>query len=229
MYGCTICLRRSVQQLHLISLKRIKRNSNPLDPCMQKRLSSKWISKVFIILQRQKCWSMKNKNSILAIALLMGYTASAQRVPERLIDKSLITDKINETLAQRPMSPELLWQLGRVSAEGITSDGKTLIYGVSNYSFESNKSEKNLHLLDIATGKTSQFTQDEGGESVLKIEENGDVIYTLKGQLWRKNITGGDAVQLTDVEGGLQNVKFSPDGKHILFSKPVLLKNYHSA
>lgn len=172
---------------------------------------------------------MKNKNSILAIALLMGYTASAQRVPERLIDKSLITDKINETLAQRPMSPELLWQLGRVSAEGMTSDGKTLIYGVSNYSFESNKSEKNLHLLDIATGKTSQFTQDEGGESVLKVEDNGDVIYAFKGQLWRKNVAGGDAVQLTDVEGGLQNVKFSPNGKHILFSKPVLLKNYHSA
>src|SRR5690606_1906912 len=129
-----------------------------------------------------------HRNSILVLTLFFATAAPAQRVPERLIDKSLITDKINETLAQRPMSPELLWQLGRVSAEGMTSDGKTLIYGVSNYSFESNKSEKNLHLLDIATGKTSQFTQDEGGESVLKIEENGDVIYTLKGQLWRKNV-----------------------------------------
>src|SRR5690606_31731484 len=151
--------------------------------------------------------------------LVMGYTASAQRVPDRSIDKSLITDKINEILAQRPKSPESLAQLGRVSAEGITSDRKTLIYGDANYSFESNKSEKNLHLLDITTGRTSQFTQDEGGESVLKIEENGDVIYAFKGQLWRKNVAGGDAVQLTDVEGGLQNVKFYPDGKHILFSR----------
>lgn len=170
-----------------------------------------------------------HKNSILALALLFGYAASAQRVPERTMDKGVITDKINETLLQRPLSPEMLWQLGRVSGEGLTADGNTLIYGVSNYSFEANKSEKNLHLLNLRTGTTTQFTHEEGGESVIKVEENGDVIYTFKGQLWKKNVNGGAAVQLTDVDGGLQNVKFSPDGKHILFSKAVLLRNYHSA
>lgn len=168
------------------------------------------------------------KNSILALALMLGHSTFAQRTPEKMIDKSLITEKVKETFTQRPMSPETLWELGRVSAEGLTSDGNTLLYGVSNYSLNENKSEKNLHLLSLKTRQSTQFTHEEGGESVVKIEANGDVIYTLKGQLWKKNVAGGDAVQLTDVEGGLQNVKFSPDGKHILFSKAVLLKNYHS-
>jgi dipeptidyl aminopeptidase/acylaminoacyl peptidase len=136
---------------------------------------------------------------------------------------------MQETLTQQPMSAETLWKLGRVSAEGLTQDGKALLYGVSYYSLEENKSEKDLHLFSLETGVSTQFTRGEGGESVVKIESNGDVIYSLKGQLWKKNINGGDAVQLTDIDGGLENVKFSPDGKYILFSKAVLIKKYHSA
>ena len=169
-----------------------------------------------------------HKVSILAFLLMFSHTAFAQRHPERIIDKSLITEKLQESFAQKPMSAETLWELGRVSAEGLTPDGSTLVYGVSNYSFENNKSEKNLFLLSLKNRQSVQFTQEEGGESVVKIDPNGDVIYLLKGQLWKKNVKGGEAVQLTDIEGGLQNVKFSPDGKYILFSKAVLVKKYHS-
>jgi dipeptidyl aminopeptidase/acylaminoacyl peptidase len=169
------------------------------------------------------------RNSILACVLMLSQSTFAQRAPERIIDKSLITEKMQETLTQQPMSAETLWKLGRVSAEGLTQDGKALLYGVSYYSLEENKSEKDLHLFSLETGVSTQFTRGEGGESVVKIESNGDVIYSLKGQLWKKNINGGDAVQLTDIDGGLENVKFSPDGKYILFSKAVLIKKYHSA
>ena len=35
---------------------------------------------------------------------------------------------------------------------------------------------------------------------------------------------GSDPVQKTNVEGGMQNIRISPDGKHILFSKDVKVK-----
>jgi len=152
----------------------------------------------------------------------------AQRKPEKQVDKSLITTTIEEKNKKETMTPMDLWSLGRVSAEGITNDGKTLIYGVSNYSLEDNKSEKNLYLTNIQTGQITQFTNQVGGESVVKIDVNGDVIFMHKGQLWKKNINGSEAVQLTNVEDGLSNVVFSPDGKYILFSKAVLIKKYHS-
>lgn len=169
-----------------------------------------------------------NRMSILAVALLLSTSSFAQRKPELQMDKSLITNKVNETFGKKEMTAMDLWSLGRMSAEGLSADGKTLVYGVSNYSLESNKSEKNLFTIDIASKKVNQLTDAEGGESVVKIEANGDVIYNYKGQLWKKNINGGEATQLTDVEGGLANVKFSPDGKHILFSRAVLIKKYHS-
>lgn len=169
-----------------------------------------------------------NKLSILAIALLLSSSSLAQRKPEVKMDKTLITNKIEGTFAKKNMSSIDLWDLGRVSAEGLTNNGQTLIYGVSNYSLESNKSEKNLFSVDIPSGKVNQLTNEAGNESVLKVENNGDIIYSYKGQLWKKNVNGGNAIQVTDVEDGLENVVFSPDGKYILFSKAVLIKKYHS-
>ncbi|WP_231390165.1 S9 family peptidase [Sphingobacterium pedocola] len=170
---------------------------------------------------------MMRRNSILAIALLLSASAFAQRAPEKIINKSLITHRM-QSFGKEVMSPERLWKLGRVSAEGLSPDGTQLIYGVSNYNFDENKSEKNLFVVALNGGTPLQFTSEAGGESLLHIEDNGDAIYSYKGQLWRKNIKGGEAKQLTDVDGGLENVKFSPDGKHILFSKSVLVNKNHS-
>lgn len=169
-----------------------------------------------------------NKLSILAIALALSTSAIAQKKKQPQMDKTLVTNKIDQSVVQKNMSAMDLWSLGRVSAEGLSTDGKMLIYGVSNYILESNKSEKNLFTISLESGAVKQLTDGVGGESVVKIETNGDIIYAYQGQLWKKNMNGGDAVKLTDVAGGLENVIFSPDGNYILFSKAVLIKKYHS-
>nr|WP_293924635.1 S9 family peptidase [Sphingobacterium sp. UBA6320] len=133
-----------------------------------------------------------------------------------------------ETPAKTPLDPQTLWKLGRVSAEGISPDGKTLVYGVSNYAVETNSSEKNLYTLSLETGNATPLTSEKGGESVVQITENGDIIYLFKGQLWKKNRYKGEAVQLTNSDTELENVKLSPNGQYILFSKAVLIKKYHS-
>lgn len=168
------------------------------------------------------------KLSILAAAILFSSSLSAQKQPEMKMDKSLITNKVSETLGKRAMTATDLWNLGRVSAEGLSKDGNTVIYGVSRYNLETNKSEKNLFITSIKNGSTQQFTHSEGGESVIDVLDNGDVIYLHKGQLYKKNLQGGDPLQITHVEGGIENPKIAPDSKHILFSKSVLIKKNHS-
>lgn len=169
-----------------------------------------------------------NKYSIVAALLMMSASAIGQQSPERMIDKSLIKNAVSEFMKKKTMDPMDLWTLGRVSAEGLSKDGKTLIYGVSNYLLEANKSEKNLFTIPVKGGLEKPFTTGEGGESVVEITDADDVIYSYKGQLWKKNINGAEAVQLTNIEGGLSNVKLSPDKKHILFSKSVLINKNHS-
>ncbi|WP_437921690.1 S9 family peptidase [Sphingobacterium sp. LRF_L2] len=169
-----------------------------------------------------------NKVSILACALLATIQSFAQDTGDQRVNRALIKNKVYH-LEKNVLTPEKLWELGRVSAEGLSSDGKFLIYGVSNYSFGENKSEKNLFVAPVDGGQEPiQFTTEAGGESVVQIRADGIVVYLFKGQLWSKSISGGESKQLTDIEGGLENVKISPDGKYILFSKAVLINKYHS-
>ena len=55
------------------------------------------------------------------------------------------------------------------------------------------------------------------------------IVYLHKGQLWQLTGGKGEPKQLTNVEGGLSNLRFSPDGKHLLFSREVQLKAMHSS
>jgi len=127
-------------------------------------------------------------------------------------------------MAQDKMTPELLWQLGRVSGETVTADGKTVIYGVTRYNIAENKSEKNLYAIPLAGGEARQITQQPGPEGGVAALRGRQVGYACKGQWWEMNADGSGAVQKTSVEGGMQNIRLSPDGKHILFSKEVKLR-----
>lgn len=165
---------------------------------------------------------MKKKSLITLSVLLCASATIAQEKKETKLTVNM------ETPTKTPLDPQTLWKLGRVSAEGISPDGKTLVYGVSNYAVETNSSEKNLYTLSLETGNSTPLTSDKGGESVVQITENGDIIYLFKGQLWKKNRYKGEAVQLTNSDTELENVKLSPNGQYILFSKAVLIKKYHS-
>ncbi|WP_244620292.1 S9 family peptidase [Chitinophaga japonensis] len=128
------------------------------------------------------------------------------------------------TMAQDKMTPELLWQLGRVSGETVTADGKTVIYGVTRYNIAENKSEKNLYAIPLAGGEARQITQQPGAEGGVAALQDGQIGYAYKGQWWEMNADGSGAVQKTNVQDGMQNIRRSPDGKHILFSKEVKLR-----
>src|SRR5690606_26880628 len=71
--------------------------------------------------------------------------------------------------AQQPLTPEMLWQLGRVSAETVIPGGKDVIYGVTLYNLTENKAEKNLYRIPISGGSAKQLTIGEGSESIVHI------------------------------------------------------------
>ena len=48
------------------------------------------------------------------------------------------------SVAQGVMTPNLLWDLGRVGGGSLSPDGTTLVFSVSRYSVEDNKGESNL-------------------------------------------------------------------------------------
>lgn len=60
--------------------------------------------------------------------------------------------------AQQNMTPEMLWKLGRVSALGISKDGKNLVYKVSTPSMEENKSNSKFYTIPVNGGNPTEVT-----------------------------------------------------------------------
>lgn len=58
--------------------------------------------------------------------------------------------------AQNTMTPELLWELGRVSAKGITPDGQHLVYSVTKYNAAQNDKSSKKYIIPIEGGEAQE-------------------------------------------------------------------------
>jgi dipeptidyl aminopeptidase/acylaminoacyl peptidase len=66
------------------------------------------------------------------------------------------------TWAQNVMTPEKLWQLGRVSAVGLTNDGQQLIYRVSTPDIGENASHTKTFSISVSGGSSTEILEMEG-------------------------------------------------------------------
>ncbi|MGV8946555.1 MAG: S9 family peptidase [Lutibacter sp.] len=93
--------------------------------------------------------------------------------------------------AQDVMTPEMLLQLNKVSGKGITKDGNTLIYSVSKYNLESNKSSTTTYQIPISGGEAQTITDYKTLLVDNSVSPDGNYkISTAEVKL--KNITGQD-------------------------------------
>lgn len=140
------------------------------------------------------------KNTILA--LLLGTTLGVQ--------------------AQEKMSPELLWSLKRVSANGISGNGKYLFYSSKSIDWKTEKSTVHRYRIALEDGSNKEWTTDAGKTVTQRYEHAWYAYYdnllfesTDEGATW------------TEIYNGLQNAEnvwVSPNGKYVAFSKDVMVK-----
>lgn len=117
------------------------------------------------------------------------------------------------------MTPELLWSLGRVSATASSPDGKTLLYRIAKTDIATEKSNSEYFLLNLDNNQVMK-TDILAGRSFVQWDRNG--MYATKGDELFKSTDNGNtwktiSVQLKDAE----NVRVSPDGQWVAFSKQV--------
>ena len=120
-----------------------------------------------------------------------------QQEPSAIIGKSDI--KIEGGL----MTPEALWAMGRIGEVSVSPDAQTIIYGVSYYSVEQNKSHHTLNRMDADGGNKSLLTTTAANESSATWIKGGSKIAFLSNeggssQLWEMNPDGTGRKQLTN-------------------------------
>ncbi len=125
--------------------------------------------------------------------------------------------------AQNVMTPEILWSMNRLGVSAVSPENSSLVYRLSSTDLKTEKSSSTNYFLNLKNRQAT--TLDLGKKSLLQWDKNGlyakegDKIFLSKdaGKTWTEFYTLGDA----------DNIKISPDGKKIAFSREVQVETVY--
>jgi dipeptidyl aminopeptidase/acylaminoacyl peptidase len=113
-----------------------------------------------------------------------------------------------------------------VSDPQISPDGKSIVYAVSRMNMEQDRHDRELVLLEIATGAQRVLTHDRKDAGSPKWSPAGDRIAFLaavgpakeeKAQIFVLSMDGGDAAKITDAPNGVEQFAWRPNGTEIVY------------
>lgn len=165
------------------------------------------------------------KINLIALALIMISGSSWAQKP---LKKEDLIGKHNIKLESEIMTPEVLWSFGRLGDIQVSPDGKKILYGVSYYSKDQNRSNRELFVMDIDGKNQQQITHTGFGEYNAQWRPDGKKVGFIcaadgEMQIWEMDADGENREQVSYVDGGLSGFKYSPDQSHILYIKEVKL------
>jgi len=131
--------------------------------------------------------------------------------------------------AKRVFTAEDLYSLKRVSDFVVSPDGRWVVYRLQTPSFEDNRIYSDLYAVTIDGKETIQLTNDKAADYNPAFSPKGSLlafVSTKEGspQIYVKDFPSGTPRKVTDIEAGVSNLSFSPDGKYFMFSSDVKVK-----
>ena len=123
---------------------------------------------------------------------------------------------------KRAINVDDLWAMKRIGSYDVSPDGKTLAYTLTSYTFEANKGNTDVYLIDTDGKNLRALKNTEKNESEPKFSPDGKTVaFTRDAQIWQCNLDGSNEKQLTNIYTGASGFEWSADGKKILFVSSV--------
>ncbi len=126
------------------------------------------------------------------------------------------------------MTPEVLWSFGRLGETQVSPNGETVLYTVTYFNIEENKSYRDIYTISVSGGDTKNITNSVGNEFNVVWRPDGKKIGYLSSasgsvQLWEMNPDGSGKKQVSEITGGISGFGYSPDQSKIIYLKSVKL------
>ena len=128
------------------------------------------------------------------------------------------------------MTPEALWAMGRVGSPTVSPDGNKILYGISYYSVEQNKSHHTINIMNADGSDKTLLTTTAANETGATWIKGGSKIAFLSNeggsnQVWEMNPDGSGRKQLTNSSSDIEGFLFSPCGTKVILIKRVKIKD----
>ena len=136
-------------------------------------------------------------------------------------------------MAQNRMTPELLWELKRVGGIEVAPDYKKVLFTQRAYDLHKNSSSNALFVYDLTTKKIIQVKGVDPGFSNAKWRPDGQKISFIQVERGEKNIfeiniDGTEHRKISNIGSRIEEFKYAPDGKRMMFTQEVKLDKFHS-
>jgi dipeptidyl aminopeptidase/acylaminoacyl peptidase len=104
----------------------------------------------------------------------------------------------------------------------ISPDGNYIAYTLSVPKIEENKIITNIWLLDLNSLQSAPFTEGEESSSAPVWSPDGQFLYYDHGdQIWKKAVSGGDAIKVTNFVTGAADAVINSKGNSLLFKSKI--------
>lgn len=125
-----------------------------------------------------------------------------------------------------------LMRIRIISDPQISPDGSRIAFVHTKMDYDKDEYRSDLWMVDTEKGQASQFTSGRGKDKNPRWSpDGGSLLFTStppaeeegekkKTQLYMIPLEGGEARRLTDIEGGVESPRWSPDGRRILYISP---------
>lgn len=122
---------------------------------------------------------------------------------------------------KRPLKPEDVYALKRVSDPALSPDGRFVAYTVRTFDAKKDAADNDVWMVPFAGGEPVRLTASPKSETTPRFSPDGRYLAFLsaregkKTQVWLLDRRGGEAVKLTDFKADVSNYVWSPDGTRL--------------
>ena len=129
--------------------------------------------------------------------------------------------------SKRPMTPEDLYRIKKVSNPQVSPDGEWIAYTISVPSLEENRYNSDIWLIPVSGGEPKQLTNSPESDHSPRWSPYGKQIAFISDRdsidnLYLIRFDGGEAWKVTSSKTDLYNPVWSNDGKYIICSSRIL-------
>lgn len=127
------------------------------------------------------------------------------------------------------MTPEILWKFGRIGGFDVSPDGNTIAFSITRYDAKTNKSNTNIFTIPATGGEHVMLTTfDQSDFSPVWVNDGKQIAYmsTSGGsvQVWKMNADGSMKTKVSDINGGINAFRFSPDESKVFYTADVKME-----